>query len=361
MLSDNKFRIWLAAIVAMAAVVHPAAAENPKIGMLVPLSGNYASGGVDNRQGFEAAIATLDGAPPFDLIYSDSKAEPATGVGEFRKLVDVDGVLAIFVMRGSVGMAVNPLSQAAKVPLLGAVGNKRFAADNIFGIQAWSKSDDEAEFLAGRLLKHRLNKLAVLTVQDDWQVAVSGDLRKSLDGSAVSLVFDQDVVPAETDFRTQLSQIKALSPDAIFANLAISQIGPFLLQAKQQKLTAKIYGNYWVSKKDVLDAAGVEAIEGVRFIEMSTEFPVMRKFVADKFNATPSGATVAGYLSALLLSQTFNKHPGIVGRDELYSELLKQTTIDTPDGPVPIKDRCIKFPLLEKVLHGGKVEIESAP
>jgi hypothetical protein len=41
----------------------------------------------------------------------------------------------------------------------------------------------------------------------------------------------------------------------------------------------------------------------------------------------------------------------------LYAELLKQTEISTPDGAIPIVDRRVRFPLKEKILKNGKVEL----
>ena len=68
-----------------------------KVGMLLPLSGEYASGGEDNRQGIEAALAVSKSVVPLEIIYSNSKNNFATtsGINEFRKLTKSDKVLAV--------------------------------------------------------------------------------------------------------------------------------------------------------------------------------------------------------------------------------------------------------------------------
>lgn len=337
---------------AVSAYAQELKASPPKIGMLLPLSGSYASGGVDNQQGVEAALSLTNQAALFKVIYSDSRADATTGISEFRKLTDTDNVLAVFVMRGTVGMAINPISLNSKIPVLGAVGNKNFAATNQYAFQAWSKLDDEGAFLAKKLQDHGYHKVALLTVQDDWQGAVSDEFRKVF---PASILFDQEVVPSNLDFRSELSRIKALAPEVIFANLALAQIGPFMRQAKELNLNAKIYSNFWVAKKEVLDSVGAALLEGVRYVEMDTELPKLQKLINEKYSATVSGATLSAYASTLLLAQVIGKNPQITTRAELYAALLKQTQIETSDGPIAIVDRCIKFPLVEKTIQGGKV------
>lgn len=363
----NKFNLLLLIFILLAL---PLYAEDPafpshhksndgsfKIGMLLPLSGSYASGGVDNRQGIEAALATSKTARPLEIIYADSKADAVTGINEFRKLTKFDEVFAVYVMRGSVGMAINPISQSTKTSLLGGVGNKDFTSVNKYAFQIWSRSDDEGAFLAKTFKAKEYNRSAILTVQDDWQSAVSIAFRKEFPDQETKIVFDEEVAPAEADFRAMLLKIKTASPDVIFANLSVAQLGSFLKQAKELSIKANIYCNFWVAKKDVIESAGLDVVEGTRFIEMDTNIPALKKFVSEKYSSLPSGATLSGYAAIMLLQQVINANPDISTNEQLYKELLKQTEIQTPDGSIPIKDRCVKFPLVEKIIHSGKVEV----
>lgn len=327
-----------------------------KIGMLLPLSGSYASGGVDNQRGVEAALAAAKSPTQLDIVYADSKADPVTGINEFRRLTETEKVLGVYVMRGSVGMPLNPLSQSSGISLLGGAGNKDFATLNQYAFQAWSKSDEEGAFLAQIFKNRGYDLTALLTVQDDWQSSVSEGFRASMKNLGLKIVLDQEVIPTESDFRSLLLKIKSSSPKAIFANLGVNQMAPFLRQVKDLGISTQIYCNFWVAKKDVIESAGVEVLEGVRFVEMDTNFPTLTKFMLDKYAATPSGATLSTYASTLLLLQTVSNNSKISTKEELYTELIKQKEISTPDGPIPIVDRRVKFPLKEKMLKSGKVE-----
>ena len=167
-------------------------------------------------------------------------------------------------------------------------------------------------------------------------------------------MYDQEFVPAETDFRTLIAQMKSKNPDVVFINCTLGQIGPFLKQVRDQKLSASFYSNFWVAKKDVIESAGPENVEGVKFVEMDTSLPKFSKVIKEKFNATPSGATLSTYAATLLLRQVFAKDSSIDSAEKLQTALGKETELVTPDGSWPIKDRRVLFPLVERVMRGGK-------
>jgi ABC-type branched-subunit amino acid transport system substrate-binding protein len=219
----------------------------------------------------------------------------------------------------------------------------------------WSKSDDEGAFLAQVFKNRGYESAALVTVQDDWQSSVSDAFQSAMKRLGMKIVSSHEELPGESDFRSILLKIKTAAPKAVFANLGVQQIAGFLRQAKDLGLATQIYSNFWVAKKDVLEAAGVDLLDGVRFIEMDTDLPSLKKFIWEKYSATPSGATLSAYASMLLLLQAVSQKPGILSKEALYQELVKQTEISTPDGAIRIIDRRVQFPLKEKLLKAGKV------
>jgi len=336
---------------------HGQTSETVKIGMLLPLSGSYASGGIDTQRGVEAAIAALGSASRLQVIFSDSRGDALTGISEFRKLTESENTLAVYAFRGLVAMPLKPISLNRGVPLLGGAGNKDFTTDSKFAFQIWTRSDDEGIFLARVFKTRNFQRIALVTVQDDWQSSVSDGLRSELKNLRLTTVFDQEVVPAEMDFRSLLLKLKARSPEVIFANLAVNQIATFLRQARDLGISSKVYSSFWVSKNDVIESAGLETIEGVRFVEMDTDRPTLRKFLAEKYSALPTGATLSAYTATLLLQQAASSNPNIKTTHDLYNALLGQSEISTPDGTIPIVNRSVKFILKEKAIRKGKVEL----
>lgn len=331
----------------------PASAEPPptavKVGLLLPLSGPYAAVGADNRTGIDAAVALANPKVPIEFVTADSKADPTTSVTEFRRLVDVEHVIAVYAMRGPVGMAVNPLSRSMKVPLFGGVGNKSFAAANEYAIQAWSRSDAEGSYLAAQMKKHGLHRVAVLTTEDDWAVSVSSGFQEAF-RQGETVVLEQNFAPTDLDFRTVLSQIRSKSPDVIFANLSIGQLPVFFKQLHEQGNHAVVYSNFWAAKPDVVTAAGADAVEGVRFAEMDTRMASLQT----RAGGAVSGATLSAYTSVLLLEQALAAHPEVQTAAELSAALGSIKELRTPDGALPVRDRVIEYNLMERIMRAGK-------
>lgn len=345
--------VWMS-VLALNLAADTALAEDakPKIGMLLPLSGSYAMVGNDNRNGIDAALKGSE----IQLRYADSKAETTESVSEFQKLVDSEGVLGVYAMRGPVGMALKPLAKSLHIPLLGGVGNRDFVAQCAECYQLWSKSDKEGAFLASKVLTRKLKTVALITGEDDVLIAVSSGFRETLKAGKVNLAYDQNFNPADTDFRAVIVQLKLKKPDALFVNLALPQIGPFLKQAREGGLKTEIYSNQLAAKTEVREAAGAEALGGVRFVEMNTDLPNFKKKMAAS-GLVPSSATLSSYAATLLIQQAIESSSRMNTKEDLLEALAKQTELKTPDGPFPIEDRVVVFPLVEKQLVNGKAEV----
>src|SRR5262249_27064212 len=89
----NRAVIAILAVAAVAAAVialviinrKPQDTQRVKIGVITILSGEASAYGTHTRQGLDLALAEM-GAPPFELVYKDSKADPAEAVRVFKEL-----------------------------------------------------------------------------------------------------------------------------------------------------------------------------------------------------------------------------------------------------------------------------------
>ena len=333
----------------------PASSPPVKVGMLLPLTGPYAAVGVDNQQGIELAKSELgELAKAIDIVLGDSKAEPTQSITEFRKMVEVDKVSTVFAFRGPVGMAVNPISQRLGIPILGGVGNKDFALTNQFAFQLWPRSDVEGEFLCKAMIDRKFTSVALLTVQDDYPVAVSTGFRDALRTSGGELSLDESILPGDSDFRSVITKLNGTKAQVIFANIAINQIAPFLKQLRQQGVDIPVYSNFWAGKKEVLEGAGTAA-NGLVFAEMSTSMAPLVAELKKRFNSSPSGATVSAYVATMMIAQAAERAADKTPQG-IYSELLKLQEVKSRNGTFAIKDRFVQFPLALRVIHDGKID-----
>ena len=322
------------------------------VGAILTLSGNFASAGDDSRRGIEAALSLEGNRNYLDVQYEDSRNEPSAAITAFRKLVNADNVMAVYTHRSSIGMALNPISLSSQIPLLGAVGHQDFASNNLFAIQAWPRAHDEGEFVAEEFKRRNLSRVAVLYSEDEWTSSVTEGFRSKLKELGITLVFDLSVPPAEQDLRTQLLKLKAQNPDAVYFNFLLPQIAPAVKQSREMKLPGIFFSNFYLAKKEVIDAVGKAALDGVRYIELNNDLPGLKKILGRE--ESPPGLAVAAYISTLLLAHAAREIPQPKNPAELISALIKQKEIHTTDGIFKIENRLIKFPLVVKVMTNGK-------
>jgi ABC-type branched-subunit amino acid transport system substrate-binding protein len=151
-----------------------------RIGVLAPLSGNFASYGKSVREGIEKVRV-----PGVTWVFEDDACDPAKAVTAFKKLSSADG-LSFFVgpCCGSPQKAVAPLLKgqsklallpsAAPVSVFGASGNRMYSAQ-------YSLESDGA-FLAGQMKARGLRKVAIVYVENEFSQAIEGGFLKAFDG-----------------------------------------------------------------------------------------------------------------------------------------------------------------------------------
>lgn len=124
----RKQRWRAAALVSAAALMLAAssftarAADPIKIGILLPLSGNFTENGQQTLTGLKMyfdEIGNKAGGHPLDLLVEDSQGKPDVAVTKARKLVQGEGAQVLTgVVSSGVALAVNDYSRNNKVPLV---------------------------------------------------------------------------------------------------------------------------------------------------------------------------------------------------------------------------------------------------
>ena len=309
--------------------------ERVPVGALLPLSGSYAAVGEDTRRGMQQALQ--DGASQkLEVYFEDSRADPATSVNAFRALASRK-VTGVFAFRGPVGMAVVPLAKQLRIPVLGGVGNKEFTRDNEFAFQLWPRSDDEGQFIAREMARAGVQRIAIMSAEDDWTMAVSRALEEVAPKEGVQVLRFETVAPQENDLRSIIARIHASGPSAIFVNLGISQLGPAVRQIRALGEGAPLYTNFWANKDEVRSSAG-DALAGAQYAEMRTDLPG----IPTGF----SGATLSSYVGTMILWRAASALSSEPTAEALAKALQDLSFIDTPAGRFEVRKRCVIFPLV---------------
>ena len=224
----KKFYRWLGILFLSAiAVVVVSSCNNSnqsevKVGAILPLSGEAATYGKSARQGIEIGLdlaRKLDPkSPKIVVAYEDTQADPKLGVAAFQKLANIEKVkVVIGDMASSVTLAVAPVAEKDKVVLISPASSApkiTEAGDYIFRT-AYSDVYEGKVLARYAVSELKLKSLAVLYINNDYGIGFKDEFEKTVKSLGSKIVSQESFAQGATDFRTQLTKIKAASPEGI--------------------------------------------------------------------------------------------------------------------------------------------------
>ncbi len=210
-------------------------------------------------------------------------------------------------------------------------------------------------------------KAAILTdTKQDYSVGLSGFFKETFESEAGSVVRGQSYSSGDTDFRAQLTSIKAAGPEVVFLPGYYPEVGLILKQARQLGITVPFIGCEAWDSPTLLQVAG-KAAEGCFF---SNQFsagdpsPVVQEFgkvYRAKFGNLPDNFAALGFdaanviLDAIKRAHSTNSaairdaiahtkdFPGVSGNITIDA----QRNASKPAVILAIKDQQIQY--LEKI------------
>ena len=150
----------------------------------------------------------------------------------------------------------------------------------------------------------KLKKAAILTdTKQDYSVGLSGFFKETFVGGAGSVVREQSYSSGDTDFRAQLTSIKAAGPEVVFVPGYYPEVGLILKQARQLGVSVPFIGCEAWDSPTLLQVAG-KAADGCFFSnQFSADDPsgVVQDFgkvYQEKFGRRPDNFAALGYDAA---------------------------------------------------------------
>lgn len=325
----------------------PAAAEDIKVGLLLPFSGVYAALGNDIEAGFNLAIEQFGSETDatFEIVREDTEVKPPVALGKTKKLILQDNVdvIAGIVSSGVLG-AIRDMVHGAGVPLIVAnAGNdEATGADCSPYITRMSFSNSQVNRPMGTWL-HAQGIGKVYTLAPDYAAG-----RQMIDAFTASFtaaggeIVGQAFTPFQKtqDFGPYLAQAKASGADAVYVFYAGGEAISFVKQYDSFGLKADLplYGSGFLTSALYVNAEG-PAAEGVitALHYVPTIDSTANKAFAEAFTAAtgrvPSEYAVQGYDTARALIEATKT--GAADRETL-ANALRQVSFDGPRGTLSI-------------------------
>jgi branched-chain amino acid transport system substrate-binding protein len=312
----------LAALALLAVGCGPAGDANViRIGEYASLTGKEATFGQSSHNGTELAVEELKAAggllgKQIQLITEDNQSKAGDSQTVVNKLIARDGVVAILgEVASSRSLEAAPVCQNARIPMISPSSTNpdvTRTGDHIFRVCFIDPFQGTvmADFAKNTL---KVRKVAIFTdVKSDYSKGLARFFKERHLANGGSIAAEFDFNGGDTDFKAQLTAIKATNPEGVFVPGYYTDVALICIQAKQLGLNVPLFGgDGWESDK--LLEIGRDAVEGHHF---STHYhpdvgtPKSREFVEayrKRYGSPPDAMAALGYDSVMILADAIRR------------------------------------------------------
>lgn len=317
-----------------------------KIGANLELSGSVASYGSSILDGAELAVKEINDAGGIDgkkieLISADNRSENAEATTAALKLIEQDKVVAMLAPATS-GNSVATVEIAAenKVPIVTASGtapNITVNDDGKVNEYAFRTCfiDPFQGTVAANFAANELGAKNVAIFADnasDYAKGLAAAFKEQIEKNGGTVVGEEAYVAKDTDFRTQLTNLKGKNPDFIFIPGYYEEVGLIVKQARELGIDVPLMGADGWDSPTLVELAGGEALNNT-FItnHYSSGDPdeKIQKFVeafkSENKDTAPNAFNALGYDTVYYLADAIER------ADEINGEAIQKALAETKD------------------------------
>ncbi|HZZ83985.1 MAG TPA: ABC transporter substrate-binding protein [Anaeromyxobacteraceae bacterium] len=319
----------------------PAKPTTVKLGVFEPMTGANAAGGAMEVEGIKLAnqlypsVKVGDKEYKIELVVSDNKSDKVEAANAAQRLVDQDKVNVVLGSWGSsLSMAAGPIVKDKKVPAIAlSATNPLVTKGNDYYFRVCFIDPFQGTVMANYAFKDLHAKKAVIIreVSNDYSVGLAKffvDSFKKLTGDESAILGELNYNTNDQDFTAQLTTLKSMKPDVIFAPGNYTESALIIKQASELGITAPFLGGDTWETPEFIDV-GKKATEGAVFSTFfATEVPITdtSKVFLDayrkQYNKEPAAVTALGFDGYLVARAAIEKAGSLDGakiRDALAS------------------------------------------
>ena len=320
------------------------------IGEFGSLTGTTATFGQSTHHGLELAVDETNIAggalgKKIVLIVEDDQSKPEEAATAVTKLITRDKVKAVIgEVASSRSLAAAPICQQLGIPMVSpASTNPEVTKKGDYIFRVCYIDPFQGEILA-RFLYNSLGLRKAATLKDvknDYSVGLAHYFKETFEGLGGTVVAEQAYSEGDSDFKAQLTALKAAEPEAIFVPGYYIEAALVVKQARELNMTMPMLGgDGWDSSK-LLEVGGLSLNNTYYSTHYSTDDTswAVQNFVAkyrSRFNEMPDAMAALGYDAGLILFDAIRRAgstdgPAIrdaLGATENFSGVTGRITID---------------------------------
>jgi branched-chain amino acid transport system substrate-binding protein len=306
------------------------------IGEYGSLTGGQATFGQSTHNGIMLAVDEINGnggvsGRKIRVITEDDQSKSEEAANAVTKLISQNNVIAVLgEVASSASLAAGPICQSNKVPMITPSSTNEKVTqigDYIFRMCFIDPYQGEAmaNFVSTQL---GMKKAAILIdVKSDYSTGLASNFERVFLASGGQIVGKQSYAQGDSDFRSQLTALKAANPDVIFVPGYYNEIGQIAIQARDLGMKQPLAGgDGWESPK--LFEIGGKALDGSFYsnhYHVDDPTPAVRDFVQkyqERYGAKPDSLAALAYDSTRVLAEAI-KRAGTTDGPKLRDEIAK--------------------------------------
>jgi branched-chain amino acid transport system substrate-binding protein len=350
-------------------------AENTiKIGAVTCVTGGLSTFGVSSVQGAKMAVAEINGAGgvlnrPLELVIDDNQSKAGETAKIVRKFLTQDKVVAIVGdLTSSFTLEAAPLAQNAQIPLLTpSATNVAITTVGDFIFRSCFTDPFTGRVMARFALDHLNARRAVIMadIKQDYSMGVTAELKQYFGSNGGQLLEELSFSSGDTDFRAQLTKLKADRPDVVFLPAYYPEASLILREARLIGVTVPFVGGEGWDSPSLVQVAGKSAdgnFYANHFSPDDTDKRVQR-FVTDykqRYHSAPDALAALWYDGVKLMVDAIRRagsdaptkirdalaqtkgFPGVTGNislDERRNATKPGVILTIQDGAIKIVER----------------------
>lgn len=250
------------------------ATETVKIGFIMPLTGDVASLGQDDKTVVEMFFEEnpVIGGKKVEVIYEDGQCSGQHAASAAQKLINVDGVKLI-LGGGCSGetLGIAPIADKNKVLTYTVLST----SPEVSGVSRYvfrgAPSDDASSDVMRDLLKDTYKKVALITQNNDYSQAFRANLQEKLPAAGMEIVVDEAFNSGTTDFKSILQKVKDSGADVLINLPGESGPGGFInKQARELGIELPVFSADILSGVEFFDVAK-DTAEGTTIVIVAAD------------------------------------------------------------------------------------------
>ncbi len=222
-----KKTIWILVIVIVGLIISRAdrsAADEYKVGFIIPLSGDGLVYGEPLRNTAQLAVDEINAAGGIDgklivPIFEDGKCNGTAGANAAQKLINVDKVKVIIGgVCSNETLSALPIAESGKVALISpSASTPDLSGKSAYFFRVYPSANAQGRLLANHAYDQGKRNVAFISEQDDFTKGIQNAFAEAFDAKGGNII-EETFLPGTKDFKTQLSKLKAQNPDVLFIN-----------------------------------------------------------------------------------------------------------------------------------------------